>query len=202
MAATSQPLATLTALRTLERGGNAADAAIAASAVLGVTEPMSTGIGGDAFAIVWRDGEVFGLDAAGPAPASAEREVAFVGPRSVTVPGAVAGWRMLNERFGRLGLDACLSDAIDVARGGFAVGPRAAAIWAEPPAEYAPPARAGEIRRAPALAHSLEHLDGFYDGPIADAIVAASWLDHDDLRTYVPRWVQPLRLRYRDVEVL
>src|SRR6478672_2402901 len=72
MAATSQPLATRAALRMLERGGNAADAAVAAAAVLCVTEPMSTGIGGDAFAIVWRDGQVEGLDAAGPAPASAD----------------------------------------------------------------------------------------------------------------------------------
>src|SRR3954452_19076034 len=131
MVATSQPLATRAGLRILERGGNAADAAIAAAAVLGVTEPMSTGIGGDAFAIVWGDGEVSALDAAGPAPASAGRgaPVEHAGPRSVTVPGAVAGWRALNERFGRLGLDTCLAPAIDCARGGFALGARAAASW-------------------------------------------------------------------------
>src|SRR5438874_6516263 len=98
MVATSQPLATRAGLRILERGGNAADAAIAAAAVLCVTEPMSTGIGGDAFALVWRDGEVSALDAAGPAPASASGDVAAIGPRSVTVPGAVAGWRALSER--------------------------------------------------------------------------------------------------------
>ena len=71
MVATSQPLATRAGLRALERGGNAADAALAAAAVLCVTEPMSTGIGGDCFAQVWRDGELEGLDSAGPAPASA-----------------------------------------------------------------------------------------------------------------------------------
>ena len=74
MVATSQPLATRAGLRALERGGNAADAALAAAAVLCVTEPMSTGIGGDCFAQVWRDGELEGLDSAGPAPASAEPE--------------------------------------------------------------------------------------------------------------------------------
>ena len=82
MVATSQPLATRAGLRVLERGGNAADAALAAAAMLCVTEPMSTGIGGDAFAIVWRDGQLAGLDAAGPAPAAADPDepVADRGP--------------------------------------------------------------------------------------------------------------------------
>ena len=93
MVATSQPLATRAGLRALERGGNAVDAALAAAAVCCVTEPMSTGIGGDCFSIVWRDGELDGLDSAGPAPARAEplEPVEPSGPRSVTVPGAVAG---------------------------------------------------------------------------------------------------------------
>ena len=72
MAATSQPPATRAALAMLEAGGNAADAALAAAGVLCVTEPMGTGLGGDAFALVWRDGELAALDAAGPAPASAD----------------------------------------------------------------------------------------------------------------------------------
>ena len=99
MVATSQPLATEAGLRAFERGGNAVDAALAAAAVLCVTEPMSTGIGGDAFALVWRDGELVGLDAAGPAPAAADPDepVAERGPRSVTVPGAVAGWDALRR---------------------------------------------------------------------------------------------------------
>ena len=131
MVATSQPLATRAGLRALERGGNAADAAIAAAAVQCVTEPMSTGVGGDCFAIVWHDGRAHGLDAAGPAPAAAapSSPVAQTGPRSVTVPGAVAGWAALAERYGRLGLDACLADAIDAAERGFAVTARCAAHW-------------------------------------------------------------------------
>src|SRR5207245_4403877 len=109
-----------------------ADAALAAAAVLCVTEPMSTGIGGDAFAIVWANGRVEGLDAAGPAPRRAAPRVPVEerGPRSVTVPGAVAGWAALAERHGRLGLEACLADAIDTAERGFAVAARTAAAWA------------------------------------------------------------------------
>src|SRR5437867_4255807 len=122
MVATSQPLATRAGLRLLEGGGNAADAALAAAAVLSVTEPMSTGVGGDAFAIVWHDRRVHALDAAGPAPRTADPEarVEPLGPRSVTVPGAVGGWVELAARFGRLGLEACLADAIDAAERGFA----------------------------------------------------------------------------------
>src|SRR5436190_11085429 len=111
MVATSQPLAPRAGLRALERGGNAADAALAAAAVLCVVEPMSTGIGGDCFAQVWHDGRLEGLDSAGPAPAAADpvEPVEETGPRSVTVPGAVAGWAAFTERYGRLGLDACLA---------------------------------------------------------------------------------------------
>src|SRR5262245_61896240 len=121
MVATSQPLATRAGLRLLERGGNAADAALAAAAVLSVAEPMSTGLGGDVFALGWDRGELHGLDAAGPAPAAAEGPVEPLGPRSVTVPGGVRGWVELAEGFGRLGLEACLADAIDAAERGFAV---------------------------------------------------------------------------------
>jgi len=210
MAATSQPLATRAALRMLEDGGNAADAALAAAAVLCVTEPMGTGLGGDAFALVWRDGEVAALDAAGPAPATADpaRPPELTGPRAVTVPGAVGGWAALAERFGRLGLDTCLAPAIDVATRGFAVGARAAAEWVDPPAGFAPAPRAGEVFCPPGeLASSLRAVaqDGpraFYTGDIARAITDASWLEPDDLLAYAPRWVRPLRVAYRGVEVI
>jgi gamma-glutamyltranspeptidase / glutathione hydrolase len=209
MAATSQPLATRAALKMLEAGGNAADAALAAAAVLCVTEPMGTGLGGDAFALVWRDGEVAGLDAAGPAPATAdpERPPELVGPRAVTVPGAVGGWGALSERFGRLGLDTCLAPAIDVAERGFAVGARAAGEWVDPPEGFAPAPRAGDTFRQGELAASLRAIAAggpasLYHGEIAAAIAAASWLEPDDLAAYAPRWVEPLRGGYRGVEVL
>src|SRR5262245_38182180 len=111
MVATSQPAATRAGLRILERGGNAVDAALAAAAVLCVTEPMSTGLGGDAFALVWDGARLHGLDAAGPAPraASPTAPVEPSGPRSVTVPGAVRGWAELAARFGTVGLDGILA---------------------------------------------------------------------------------------------
>jgi gamma-glutamyltranspeptidase/glutathione hydrolase len=211
MVATSQPLATRAGLRALERGGNAADAALAAAAVCCVTEPMSTGIGGDCFALVWRDGSIDGLDSAGPAPAAAEElePVPERGPRSVTVPGAVAGWAALAERHGRLGLDACLADAIDAAERGFAVSPVTADAWAsgEAPAELGPVPRVGDRVRLPELAATLRAIaesgpDAFYKGRVARAIAGASWVDEQDLSAFSPAWVEPLRIRYREHEVL
>lgn len=211
MVATSQPLATRAGLRALERGGNAADAALAAAAMLCVAEPMSTGIGGDAFALVWHDGQVEGLDSAGPAPARPDRLVPVEqqGPRSITVPGAVAGWAALAGRHGSLGLDACLRDAIDAAERGVAAAPRCSAWWVRNggPAELGPPPRVGERFRQPALAETLRGIarlgpEAFYEGPVGRAIASVSWLEEDDLSSFRPRWVEPMRLAYRGVEVL
>ena len=211
MVATSQPLATRAGLRMLEQGGNAADAALAAAAVCCVTEPMSTGIGGDAFALVWRDGQLDALDAAGPAPRNAapSTPVAEHGPTSVTVPGAVAGWAELAQRHGRLGLDVCLGPAIDAAEQGFAVALRTAELWqriAGPP-ELGPPPQVGDVVRLPELGATIRGIadqgpDAFYRGRVADAIAAASWLEQDDLAGYAPAWVEPLRLSYRGTEVV
>jgi gamma-glutamyltranspeptidase/glutathione hydrolase len=211
MVATSHPLATRAGLRALEGGGNAADAALAAAAVLCVAEPMSTGIGGDAFALVWRDGVLEGLDAAGPAPADATplTPVAEQGPRSVTVPGAVAGWAALAERHGRLGLDACLADAIDAAEEGVAASVRVSEAWAAfgGPEELGAPPQVGEVFRQPELAGTLRAIAkvgpaAFYEGPVARSIASVSWLEEEDLASFVPRWVEPLRVGYRGHEVV
>jgi gamma-glutamyltranspeptidase / glutathione hydrolase len=203
MVATSQPLATRAGLRALEGGGNAVDAALAAAAVLCVTEPMSTGIGGDAFALVWDGERAHGLDAAGPAPRNAAplTPVEERGPRSVTVPGAVAGWAALSERFGRRGLDTLLADAVAAAEEGFAVGRVTAKSWARPPAP-----RAGERIRLPELGATLRRIadegpDAFYRGEIAHAIAACTWLEEDDLAAFEPRWTQPLAIGYRGMTV-
>jgi gamma-glutamyltranspeptidase/glutathione hydrolase len=220
MVASSQPLATRAGLRMLERGGNAADAALAAAAVLCVTEPMSTGVGGDVFALVSREGRLDGLDAAGPAPAGAAplQPVEERGARSVTVPGAVAGWAALAERYGSLGLDVCLADAIDVAERGFAVTPRTAAAWSPGlrsvswasvvlPQQFAPAPRAGQLVRMPELGRTLRMIaeqgpDAFYGGETARAICSVCWLEESDLAAFQPRWVAPLRSVYRGVEVV
>ena len=220
MIATSQQRATYAGLRAFERGGNAIDAILTAAAVLCVTEPMSTGVGGDAFALVWRDGELVGLDAAGPAPATADPggPVADRGARSVTVPGSVAGWEALSSRFGRLGLDVCLADAIDIAEQGYAVSPVTAGAWdgtstrstswaqsAVPP-EFSPPPKPGARVRLPELAGTLRRVaeggpPALYGGEVAEAICSVSWLEECDLAGYRATWTEPLRISYRDVEV-
>jgi gamma-glutamyltranspeptidase/glutathione hydrolase len=212
LVSTSQPLATTAGLRMLESGGNAVDAALAAAAVLCVTEPMSTGPGGDLFAIVSQNGAITALDAAGPAPAAVDRPlpVAPSGARSIDVPGAVAGWAELSQRHGRRGLDHCLASAIDVAERGYAVGEHSARMWSEAdplPPELAPAPARGTTVRLPDLAATLRAIadhgpSAFYEGSVGEAIVAASWLAPEDLTSYAPQWVEPLRLNYCGTEVL
>ena len=142
MAATSQPLATATAIRVLQQGGNAVDAAIAANAVLGVVEPMSCGIGGDLFAIVWdaKTGRLIGLNASGRSPAAATIElfrakglatIPVHGPMSWSVPGCVDGWDQLRRRFGTRSWDELLAPAIAYADLGFPVSEIIAGDWKE-----------------------------------------------------------------------
>ena len=203
MAATAQPLATAAALGVLMEGGNAVDAAIAAAAVLGVTEPYQTGLGGDAFALLYfaETGQVRALNASGPAPLAAtpaairargHEAVPEKGPLSWTVPGCVDGWCQMAEAHGSMDLARILRPAIRYAADGFPVSPVDARAWAEnesllhrdPGASRhlliegrAP--RAGEMLRQPVLAQTLERLaaggrDAFYEGPIAHSIAAHS----------------------------
>jgi gamma-glutamyltranspeptidase/glutathione hydrolase len=203
MAATSQPLATATAIRVLQQGGNAIDAAIAANAVLGVVEPMSCGIGGDLFAIVWdaKAKRLFGLNASGRAPEAATIEyfrskdlkaIPVHGPLSWSVPGCVDGWDQLRRRFGTKSWAELLAPAIAYAEQGFPVSEIIAAEWrgAEPnlreiptsaacylPDGHAP--AAGSVFRNPGLVRSLQAIardgrDAFYKGNLARALVRYS----------------------------
>ena len=198
--ATSQTLASAAGAHVLEMGGNAIDAAIAANAVLGVVEPMSDGIGGDLFAIVYeaKTGKLYGLNASGWAPTGLTLEalqrqhiekMPQQGIYSVTVPGAVAGWDMLRTKFGTMPLDRLLTPAIYYAQNGFPVTEIIAAGWqgstkklsATKSAKdtYLPDGRApkvGEIFRNRDLAASLRLIaahgrDGFYKGPTAQALI-------------------------------
>jgi gamma-glutamyltranspeptidase/glutathione hydrolase len=208
MVATSHPLATRAGVRALEAGGNAVDAALAGAAMLTVCEPGHTGIGGDAFALLWWNGALQGLNGSGRSPAELdEARVDRYGPRSVTVPGAVRAWADLAERFGRLGLDAALAPAIDAAERGVAATPRVAEHWrlSEERAPFAAPGP-GQVYRLPELGASLRRIasegpDAFYRGSVAEAIAAASWLGEPDLAAHRSEWVEPLSRSYRGIEV-
>jgi gamma-glutamyltranspeptidase/glutathione hydrolase len=140
VAATSQPLATGAALKVLQDGGNAFDAAVTAAAVLNVVEPHMTGMGGDVFALFWsaKEGRLRGLDSSGRSGSLATREailalgldeVPYRGARSITVPGALSGWAALLEEYGTISLAQALAPAIDIAENGFPVSPIIAGQW-------------------------------------------------------------------------
>ncbi|MCA1040289.1 gamma-glutamyltransferase [Bacillus infantis] len=139
MVATSQPLAAQAGLDIMKKGGNAIDAAIATAACLTVVEPTSNGIGGDAFALVWTNESLYGLNGSGPSPQSISIEkvkekghetMPSHGWVPVTVPGAPSAWAELSERFGRLPLKEVLQPAIDYARHGYPVSPILGKYWA------------------------------------------------------------------------
>ena len=143
IAATSQVLASQTGAQILARGGSAVDAAIASNAVLGVTEPMMTGMGGDLFVIYWdaKTGKLTGLNASGPAPKAlspaflAQHDIKSMpqdGIHSVTVPGAVEGWYRMHQRFGKLPWKDLFQDAIAYAEQGFPVYEGAREVWSDP----------------------------------------------------------------------
>ncbi|HEV8189279.1 MAG TPA: gamma-glutamyltransferase, partial [Pyrinomonadaceae bacterium] len=201
MVASSQPLASEVGLDVLKRGGNAVDAAIAMAAMLNVTEPMMTGIGGDAFMLVYwsKTKELKGLNASGRAPGAlsldyfAKKQTTKMpefGMESITVPGAFDGWVTLLEKYGTMKLADLLAPAIECAENGFPVMEKTAEDWnAEVPKLKKTPAsaanylidgrapRPGEMFRQPNLARTLRTLahggrDAFYKGEIAKAIAA------------------------------
>ncbi len=143
--ATSQPLAAQAGMSILQSGGNAIDAAIATAIALTVVEPTSNGIGADAFALVWSDGVLHGLNASGRAPALATLDafnsldytkVPELGWLPVTVPGAVSAWAELHERFGRLEFSRLFEPAISLAELGFSVSSVVARYWAKANVDY------------------------------------------------------------------
>ncbi|SDN71440.1 gamma-glutamyltransferase family protein [Alkalicoccus daliensis] len=138
MVATSQPLAAQAGIDIMKQGGNAIDAAIATAAALTVVEPTSNGIGSDAFALVWVNNKLHGLNASGPAPASLSidalkekgiKEIPKFGFTPVTVPGTPAAWAELSQKFGKLSLKEALAPAIQYAREGFPLTPTLAYFW-------------------------------------------------------------------------
>ncbi len=200
MCATSHPLAAAEAVQILRQGGNAVDAAIAASAVLCVVEPYNTGIGGDCFALLSKQGsgDVIGLNGSGRAPKAADAavlrdqgvgDIGMSSPHAVTVPGAVDAWIRLLSDHGTMSLAEVLAPAIRIAEEGFPVSPRISLEWrflvdhlngdADAARHYlfggAGPA-VGQVVTLPALAASLrviaaEGRAGFYEGALAEDMV-------------------------------
>ena len=228
--ATSQPLAAQAGLAILQRGGSAIDAAVAAAAVIALTEPVSNGLGSDCFAIVWDGDALHGLNASGWAPKAWDPayfdrvnggKMPKRGWNSVSVPGAVAGWGALHERFGKLAFADLMAPAIRYARDGFAISAIVGRKWANQVAElkdqpgfaehFMPRGRAPEIgehyvpRGAAATLERIAATSGrdFYAGQTAAALVAHSrqnggCLAADDLADYRPEWVETLSVPWGD----
>lgn len=235
MVATSQPLASASALRILQDGGNAVDAAIGAAAVLNVVEPNSTGIGGDMFALVYmqKDGRPVGVNGSGWAGSKATpdffkarnlQSVPMFGMHSVTVPGAVAGWYKLHQRYGKLPMSRILAPAIEYAEKGFPVSDIISNQWKHAEARLiaTPDAarhalldgrapRHGELFKMPELARTFRVIaeggrDVFYKGDIAKKIVEFSakndgTLTLADFSEFDAQWIEPVSTNYRGYDI-
>jgi gamma-glutamyltranspeptidase/glutathione hydrolase len=231
MVASTQPLAAQAGLAMLHAGGNAVDAALATAITLTVVEPIMNGIGGDMYALVWENRTLHALDATGSAPEGwtperfkGHREMPRTGWESVTVPGQVSGWKALSSRFGKLPFEHLFAPAIRYARDGFPVSPVIAHVWpamaslvahvpgfsdAFTPADKAP--AAGQIWRFAEQAETLAEIastggESFYRGALARKIAecsrqAGGALDEADLAAQQARWVDPLSLSYRDLNL-
>ena len=215
----------------LRDGGNAFDAIVAADAVLTVVYPHMTSIGGDLFALCWPAGapEPIGLEGAGRSGSGASIDAVRAaghdkmperGALTITVPGTVQAWGRLIERFGKMGLGRVMEPAVRAAREGFIVTDQlafflaATADWRLREPEHQrllPPVSAGMLLRNPDLAGVLEQIGrtgwlGFYRGDVAAAIARSvqdrgGFLTLDDMGMHRGDWVQPLRMRYRDLDV-
>ena len=225
--ATSQPLAAQAGLQMLANGGTAVDAALAAAITLSLVEPVSNGIGSDAYAIVWDGKKLHGLNASGRSPAGwtpeyfrGQKAMPTRGWNTVSVPGCVAAWRVLSERFGKIAFEKLFEPAIRYGREGFLVSPTIAGQWqaqvhklkdfpgfaqAFMPGGRAP--RAGERFLFKRHALALEKIaatkgKAFYRGELAAKIEAAAKkqggaLRASDLAAHRPDWVKPLEMDYR-----
>lgn len=226
----SHPAAAAAGWETLAQGGNVVDAALAAAAVLTVTLPQASTIGGDAF-ILYHDAaanKTFGLNASGLSPSTldAARLTAATierGPSSVSTPGVVAGWEALHRRFGKLAWAKLFERAIDLAGSGFPASPGLAdaTVAHRPMLEKDPgatelflkngPRKAGDLFKQKALAATLELIansgsDAFYRGSPAQSVgrymaSQGGALSADDFAKTKPDWVEPLQLNYRGFDV-
>ena len=222
---TSQPLAAQAGIDALKSGGNAVDAAIATAITLTVVEPTGNGLGSDAFALLWNGSSLVGINGSGRSPALWERSyfekyeiMPQFGWDSVTVPGAVAVWIELSERYGRLRFSELFKSAINYAENGFHVGIRTAYDWNHGPEkwyrefenfrrEFLPPPKFGQLIKRRDLANTLREIadtkrQSFYEGRLASLIEKEAKKDRGllrstDLATHKSEWVKPISQKFR-----
>lgn len=201
-------LASSAGLSVLASGGNAVDAAIATNLVLAVVYPHMCGLGGDLFAMVWRDGSLAGLNASGRLPAAARLDgdrVPAHGPLSATAPGAVSGWLALLERYGTKPIDELARPAVRLAREGAPRAPGLARITAffrrllERDEEAKRIFLGDGPLRQPELADTLEDIERFYEGPVAKNAPAP--FAPSDFAEQRAEWVEPVSAPFAGVEV-
>jgi gamma-glutamyltranspeptidase/glutathione hydrolase len=225
--ATSQPLAAQAGLQMLAGGGNAIDAILATAITLTLVEPVSNGIGSDAYAIVWDGKRMHGLNASGRSPAAwtpdyfkGRNTMPVRGWDTVTVPGCVAAWVELHQKFGKLPFKKLFEPAIRYGREGFLVSPTIAGQWEKQVPElkdqpgfakyFLPGGRAprpGEVFKFKDHALALEEIaatkgKAFYRGELAEKLEAhakkhGGALRASDLAANKPDWVTPLEIDYR-----
>ncbi|HVE76131.1 MAG TPA: gamma-glutamyltransferase [Actinomycetota bacterium] len=202
-------LATAAGLSVLQSGGNAVDAAVATNLVLAVVFPHGCGLGGDLFAMVYAEGKVHGLNSSGRLPKAAvlpaDGRVPVRGIGSATVPGAVAGWLALLERFGTRSVGDLAKPAIRLASEGYWPSPnleraleRSREVLQDDPQLSQIFLSGGKITN-PALAEVLEDLPNFYEGPAAKNAPAP--FSPEDFASHEAEWVDPPSTPFADVQV-
>ncbi|MCR3956756.1 MAG: gamma-glutamyltransferase family protein [Gudongella sp.] len=239
MVATTNPYASQAGIEVMKSGGNAFDAAVAAAAALVVVEPTGCGLGSDAFAILHTEGSIFGLNGSGYSPRNLTsehlhrlglEEVPRFGPLPVMVPGAVASWKAILDRFGNLTLREVLQPAIELAQEGHIVQPVISGSWEKSlelqrkmgSEEYflhwfnafSLDGRApgpGELWKNKDLAKTFRMIadsegEDFYRGKLAERMVsflrsAGGVMTMGDLAEFSPQWVQPLSVSYRGYDI-
>jgi gamma-glutamyltranspeptidase/glutathione hydrolase len=228
---TSQMLGSQAGLRMLLKGGNAIDAALATAITLTITEPISNGIGSDAFLIFWDGKQLHGYNGSGRSPKqwtpkyfAGHQSMPTRGPNSVTVPGCVATWAEVSKMFGRLPFKALFEPAIEYAERGFPVSQFVSTRWQQQIEElkvqpgfeqyFMPNGRAplpGEMFRIPDAAKTLRRIaetkgKAFYKGEIAAQIAAHSQahggaMTEADLAAHKGEWTTPLEMHYKGLTV-
>jgi gamma-glutamyltranspeptidase/glutathione hydrolase len=231
--ATSQVLASQAGAQILAKGGSAVDAAIASNAVLGVMEPMMTGLGGDLFVMYWdaKTGKLTGLNSSGPAPKGLTPEflagkgittMPQNGIHSVTVPGTVAGWWAIHQKYGKLPWKDLFQAAIAFGEKGYGMPEGMSELWVgantvkalaantESAKVFLPAGKGvatGTLFRNPGMAHAFrliaeQGFKAYYQGEIAQAILQTSrhlggTMTAEDLAAFKPEWVTPISVEYR-----